>query len=111
MAKEIFEYNSVAAAMTNIGSIKDSAKKELDGITEELSAAITNTQGEDQALGGSIGPIWDKWNIFAEKFVAFSNNVNATIDKVSGTTNSASSTNQSYENVAATNIGGTTSQN
>lgn len=106
MGREVFEYNSIASAMTTIGSIKDSAKKELDGITEELSLAITNTQSENQALGGSIGPIWDKWNAFSDKFVEFSTTVNATIEKVSGTSTSASSQNQTYENTAASTIGG-----
>ncbi len=106
MGREVFEYNSVAAAMTNIGSIKDAAKRELDGITEELSYAITNTRDEEQALGGSIGPIWEKWNAFSEKFVAFSNNVNATIERVSGTSTSTSSQNQGFESTAAATVGG-----
>ena len=107
MGREVFEYNSIASEMTTIGSIKDSAKRELDGITEELSLAITNTQSEDQALGGSIGQIWEKWNAFSAKFVLFSNEVNTTIEKVSGTSaSSASSQNQTYETTAASTIGG-----
>ena len=106
MGREVFEYNSIASAMTTIGSIKDSAKKELDCITDELSLAITNIQSDDQALGGSIGPIWEKWNAFSEKFVLFSNEVNTTIEKVSGTSTSASSQNQSYEATASSTIGG-----
>ena len=105
---EIFNYTNVKSDMDSIVSYKDSAKATLDEITVLLSDNINNS-GVDQALGGSIGPIWNKWNAFSESFVQFSQYINSIRDLVEGGQGSASSQNQNFEATNASTIAQTES--
>lgn len=103
MVTEIFNYSNVKAALSNIENNKAQAKKALDNGTTALESSIAT--GADSAAtalsGSSASAIKQKWENLSEKFVAFTNYIDQTVEKA----NQAASANQSFESESISTIG------